>query len=178
MNTFLSKKRNSLRKGFTLLEVIVVIAIIAILAALSVAGYDLIREKTRDNKAKVLIDGLANALENYNIDHNGYPDGDGRESSSIDLYKALYGDFDLDGVSDKGNTVYFHKLDPELTGAKMNVSRDKGYLIIDPWENPIYYRSPGEVNPSSDFDLWSLGPDEKGGPGGSDKYRHDDLDNF
>lgn len=160
------------------MEIIIVIAIIAVLAAMTIAGLDLIRDKSNRNRTQVLVEGITNALEAYKFDNNEFPDGDGSKTSSKNLYQALYGDYDTDGVTDENEPVYFSLFNPEAKGNKRNVSKDDGYTIIDAWQNPLYYQSPGQMNPSSDFDLWSLGPDGKGGPKGVKKERQDDLDNF
>lgn len=161
--------------AFTLMEVLIVIAIIAALAALTIAGLGIARKQANDNRTKVLIEGLDNALENYKLDNGEVPDGDGARSSSIELYQALYADEDLDGVSDEGETIYYDLLDPNAKGNKLNISKEDGYIIVDAWKNPIYYRSPGEINP--DFDIWSLGENEKGGPNAIDDS-DDDHSNY
>ena len=53
-------------------------------------------------------------------------------------------------------------------------------MIVDAWKNALRYRynDPDQINPESDFDLWSLGPDGKGHPGGSDEETADDIKNW
>ena len=72
---------------------------------------------------------------------------------------------------------------------------DGGYVIVDAWKEEggtqrqeLYYRhdpdadptieEQDKMNPASDFDLWSLGPDGEGGPTGTKEQRADDLDNW
>ena len=81
------------------------------------------------------------------------------------------------GTSDSENKVYLAVLDPELKGNKSNVDPET-YTILDAWGTELQYRSPGEMNPADDFDLWSLGPDGKGGPTGTEKQRLDDIKNY
>lgn len=55
----------STRKGFTLLELLVVISIIAILITFGVSSYSTAQKKTRDSKRKTDMRDLQSALEQY-----------------------------------------------------------------------------------------------------------------
>lgn len=158
------------------MELLVVMAIIATLAAMTIAGLGIVKEKVKDKRTDVLINGLDNALEAYQLDNNEIPDGDGSLQSSIELYRVLYADYDLDGISDAGEEVYYEKLDANAKGGNLNVSREDGYIIIDAWQQPLHYQSPGEQNP--DFDIWSFGPNNEGGPNTSPSANGDDIDNY
>ncbi len=171
-----SPHRNKTAAAFTLIELLVVIAIIGALSALVIAGLGTVRKQVDEKRTQVLIGGIENALESYKLDNNQIPDGDGSFTSSKELYQALHGDYDLDGDTDDSETVYFDKLDPYAKGKNLNVSIKEGYVIVDSWGHPLYYRSPGEMNP--DFDIWSLGPNNAGGPNSSDEFSHDDIDNY
>lgn len=175
MKTFSSKRINA-ASGFTMTEILVVMAIIAVLAAMTIAGLDAVNQKTNEKRTTVLLGGLENALEAYKLDNGEFPEGDGSRSSSIEVYKALHADYDLDGRSDKSETIYFDKLDPYAKGKKLNVLRKDGFIIVDAWQNPFYYQSPGNENP--DFDLWSLGADEAGGPNSASDETKDDITNY
>lgn len=168
--------KNSTSSGFSLIEVLVVISIIAVLTAITIAGLGTVKKKSNDKRTLVLIHSIENALEAYNLDNNEFPDGDGSITSSNELYQTLYGDYDNDGISDQGEEIYCEQLDPNLKPKKNNISKTDGFIIIDAWQNPIYYKSPGDMNP--DFDIWSLGPDNKGGPNSSSDFGLDDIDNY
>ncbi len=129
------------RKGFTLIEIMVVIVILALLAAL--VGPKLMG-RTDDAKitdARVQIKNIETALKLYKLDNGNYP-------STEQGLGALVAKPTV-GVIPKGY-------------------KDGGYLESkkipkDPWGNDYLYVSPGE---HGDYDLFSYGFDgAKGGEG-------------
>lgn len=60
------------RKGFTLLELLVVISIISILLALGVVAYSTAQRKGRDAKRRADIKSLQSGFEQYYAEYNGY----------------------------------------------------------------------------------------------------------
>lgn len=65
------------KKGFTLIELIVVIAIIGLLSTLAVVALGSARTKARDSKRLADLKQLQTALELYYTDQNAYPAGNG-----------------------------------------------------------------------------------------------------
>ncbi len=60
--------------GFTLVELLVVVTIIGILIAIAVPNYAKIKNKARDTQVRAGISVIVNALENYQMNHDGlYP---------------------------------------------------------------------------------------------------------
>jgi prepilin-type N-terminal cleavage/methylation domain-containing protein len=179
--------------AFTLIELMVVIAIILVLATMTVVGLGWYKRKAAEGKTTVLVSSIARGLEEYRLDNGFFPHANGGNGSTEQVYIALYGDGNLvidgttgnvtigagpTGTPDSENKVYLSILDPDLKGNKLNVDPST-YTILDAWGTELQYRSPGEMNPADDFDLWSLGPDGKGGPNtGTEKQRLDDIKNY
>jgi len=129
------------RRGFTLIEIMVVIVILALLAAL--VGPKIIG-RSDDAKladAKVQIRNLETALKLYKLDNGNYP------------------------TTEQGMQALLAK---PTTGLIPKNYRQEGYLEskklpTDPWGGDYIYLSPGE---HGDYDLCSLGSDGvKGGEG-------------
>ena len=64
------------RKGFTLIELMIVIAIIIILAAIAIPNYLRMTNRAKVSAIESDLKSLATALEAYNTDWAGYPTGD------------------------------------------------------------------------------------------------------
>lgn len=128
------------RKGFTLIEIMVVVVILGILAAIVVPRLLERPEEARVVKAKTDIKGLEEALGLFKLDNGFYP------------------------TTEQGLQALETK--PE-TGRIPSKYPDDGYLKkipTDPWGNDYVYLSPGI---HGNFDLISYGAD--GEPGGEDK---------
>lgn len=84
-------KKFSARKGFTLVELMIVIAIIGILAAVlypSLMGY---LERTRDTNRQQAMNQVGTALGTYFADMNAYPSPTGTTKCLDDIKGALEG---------------------------------------------------------------------------------------
>lgn len=66
--------RGQARRGFTIVELLIVIVVIAILASISVVAYNGIQQRTNDAKRISDISKMVEALELYKIDNGEYPD--------------------------------------------------------------------------------------------------------
>ncbi len=62
-----------MKKGFTLIELMVVIAVIAILSTIALIGLRAAQDAAKDTKKVASITGLQNALERYYGDYGSYP---------------------------------------------------------------------------------------------------------
>jgi type II secretory pathway pseudopilin PulG len=195
------RRKGALPPAFTLIEILVVIAIIMVLAAMSLSGYDYVKRKEAVSRTTVFVKNLGNALEQYRSDNGAFPEGDGIADSTKDVYASLYGDFDGDGVSDDDAQVYLSILSPDIQGKSKKVRKSgDGYVLVDAWRSKdddnlyqeLFYRhnptedpsspDPAKMNPPTDFDLWSFGPDGEGGPpdapGSTKENRIDDINNW
>lgn len=183
------------RRGFTLVEMLVVVAIIVILAGLTMGGLSFMTRNQATQKCKAQIGMLSSALEEYKMDFGRYPvandTGATADTGANVLYKALYWDSDNDssGVgSDTDQRIYLVELDPLSTkqGWRSAATASAANTIFDPWGANYRYRSgvnaTGVVNndcKNPDFDLWSIGPDGKAGnAAGTDKEAQDNITNW
>ena len=69
----LSKMKN--RKGFTLIELMIVVAIIGILAAIAIPQFASYRQRAQDSAAKSALKNLATAQEDYYAQNDTYATG-------------------------------------------------------------------------------------------------------
>jgi len=128
---------NTKQRGFTLIEVMVVVVILGILAAIIVPKVMDRPDQARITKAKLDIQGIENALQNYKLDNFHYPS------------------------TDQGLEALVQK---PSGSPEAKHWRQGGYLQRmpkDPWGHPYQYLSPGA---HGDVDITSLGAD--GRPGG------------
>ena len=70
----------ALRRGFTIVELLIVIVVIAILAAISIVAYTGIQQRARDAQRANDIATITKALELYYIDHGRFPTASGSNS--------------------------------------------------------------------------------------------------
>lgn len=168
--------------GFSLMELIVVVAIIVVLAGLTIGAIGLVNRKTAEKTAKLQVELIANAIQNYDSDNRSYPpnpDPMGEKGDEV-LYKYLY--YDGFEARDTGGVVYMPEFDPEnnaKSGQKWMQGLGAQARIVDPWGNFYRYRSgdsPGAQNP--DFDIWSMGADGKTNADPKHKDCNDDIKNF
>jgi general secretion pathway protein G len=130
------------RKGFTLIELMVVIIILGVLAGLVLPRFMGRTEEAKRTKAKLQIENLESALKLYKLDNGTYP----TTQQGLDALVKL-----------------------PTVGTIPKSWREGGYLEkpqipLDPWGRPYVYLSPGMKN--KDFDLKALGADgEEGGEG-------------
>lgn len=131
------------RRGFTLIEIIVVIAVIAILASLVAPNVFRHVDTAKDATARAQIEMLGAALDAYRLDNGRYPS---TQQGLAALQAAPVGE----PRPRSWRGPYLRKDVP-----------------LDPWGAAYVYRSPGEVNPNG-FDLLSYGADGRPGGEGDD----------
>ncbi|MHC4444167.1 MAG: type II secretion system major pseudopilin GspG [Planctomycetota bacterium] len=133
------KKRNRRRRGFTLLEVLLVVGIIALLAAFVVPSFIGTEKSAKIKLAKAMVDS------------------GGTLATQLELYRMAMGKFpeELTGLTEKPDDDE----EAEKWGGPYITDPNK---LKDPWGNELQYKFPGEVNEGG-YDLWSWGPDEEDG---------------
>ena len=127
------------RKGFTLLELVVVIIVLGLLVGL--VGPQIFGRlgEAKSTTAKTQIEMIGVALDNYRLDNGSYP----TTSQGLEALRTKPA-----GASN-WRGPYLRKPVP-----------------LDPWKRAYIYRSPGQKS-SDGYDLMSYGRD--GQPGGTDE---------
>ncbi len=77
-----------MKKGFSLMELLVAISIIAILTAVGVVSYGSINKRSRDVRRKSDLEQIRSALELYRADNGFYPAACGASWSDISCLKT------------------------------------------------------------------------------------------
>jgi len=132
--------RNSLRRGFTLLEILVVIAIIGLLAGITIANVGGLFGSSQTSIAKIFVtQSIKTSLLSYRLQMGDYP-------STEEGLQALF--TAPPGKADRWHGPY--------------VAEGTKYPILDPWTEPYQYRYPG-VHNKGGYDIWSKGPDKQDG---------------
>ena len=137
------------RRGFTLIELMVVIVILGILAGLIIPRIMGRPDEARQTKARIMIEGIETALKLYRLDNGFYP-------TTEQGLRAL---------------VEASTIQPVPRNWREGGYLEKGKVPKDPWGNDFVYLSPGT---QGELDLISYGAD--GQPGGEGKNK--DITNW
>jgi general secretion pathway protein G len=122
------------RRGFTLMEVLLVLAILVILGATAVGVFSGIQRSSNINTAQIQVDAIDSASERYNVTVGTYP------NSIEDLYTMPQG------------------VNPgKWAGPYLED------VPLDPWQNNYDFVNPGQQNTVGKPDIWSYGPDGQSG---------------
>lgn len=125
------------RRGFTLIEVMVVLVILGVLAALIVPNVLDRADDARVTAARTDINGLMQSLKLYKLDNQRYP------------------------TAEQGLDALVRK--PTATPVPSNWKPYLDKLPADPWGKPYQYLNPGV---KGEIDVFSLGADgQPGGEG-------------
>lgn len=133
------RKHHSPRRGFTLIELMIVVVILGLLATTIMPKILSKPDKARVAKAKLEIRQIMTALALFKTENGRFPTtSEGLAALVTNPNPSGLPDYDPDGYLDK--------------------------VPLDPWKNNYVYISPGVS--SKDFDLVSYGRDgENGGTG-------------
>ncbi|NOX96976.1 MAG: prepilin-type N-terminal cleavage/methylation domain-containing protein [Nitrospirae bacterium] len=118
-----------LKKGFTLVELLVALAIITILSAVVLPALHRARDEARKAEAISELRALDSGIRMFEMDYGAYP-----PSGNANLIASLQAG------------SYVNKIDEG--------DLKKG-VMFDPWKHSYVYLNPGIINPKS-YDLYSL----------------------
>ncbi|NIM40847.1 MAG: type II secretion system major pseudopilin GspG [Hydrogenophaga sp.] len=130
--------RRALRRGFTLIELMVVLVIIGVLAALIVPNVLDRTDDARVTAARTDVNNLMQALKLYRLDNQRYPS------------------------TEQGLGALVNK--PTVGAIPPNWRRYLDKLPNDPWGRPYQYLNPGV---HGEIDVLSLGADGQAGGEGA-----------
>lgn len=134
----------SMRRGFTLIEVLVAVTIVAVLVSIGVVSYGSVNKRSRDAKRKGDAEQLRSALEMYRADIGYYPNtGSGSWADASGLSTVLVATYLPAIPSDPKTTqVYRYKATNPSGGNYL------GYCIssLIESENPDDTCTPDTVN--------------------------------
>jgi general secretion pathway protein G len=125
------------RRGFTLLEVLMVIVILGVLIALIAPSFMGAGEQARKDLTKASIEGLAKQVELFRMHCQRYP-------TTEEGLAALMTKPGSEDIAEKWAGPYLQK--PAKDG----------------WNKDLRYAAPGRMNEAT-FDIWSDGPDGREG---------------
>lgn len=141
------------RRGFTLIEVLLVIAIIGVLAGVFIFAIGGTQERANKDAARLLVKQVCGALERYKLHIGHYPT---EEEGGLDALRKRP-DFNDDTMAEKWAGPY---LETEPT---------------DAWNNTLNYTptEPGsEEARTVPYKVWSSGPNGQDDNGADDDIRN------
>lgn len=122
------------RRGFTLMEVLLVLVILAILGSLAALSYEAIRRRANNKAAESQIGLFETPIQMYQMAIGGFP------TTAQGLEALRTAPADLPNPA-KWDGPFLNKPIP-----------------LDPWSHSYQYVSPGTHNPDG-YDVWSWGAD-------------------
>ncbi len=126
------------RRGFTLMEVLLVLVILVILASLAVTTYSGIQDRALKDAAKAKVGILVGQIDTYQLHMRSFPGN-------------------LQDLINKPNDA---RAAEKWAGPYLKESN----ALLDPWDNEFRFAAPGKHN-SDSYDVWSTGPDGQDGTG-------------
>ena len=149
-------RTGTVRRCFTLVELMTVIAILGILVGLVVGGVAVASRKSAEAKIKAQMAMIEITFGNYQRQLGYYP----QQATAGPVTRAF-----LEGL----NTAYLASANkPLLDLSQFQFKEISGTIYwVDVWENPFQYQCPGTHNAQT-YDLWSYGKDGPSGTTGDD----------
>lgn len=133
------------KRGLTLVEVLVVMAIIVLITAVSLPVYNKIRLRAMVVKTRTVIASIEAALSVYGSDFGDYPSSGGVSGSRV-LAELLQGPVN----SGRWRGPYMRFKQEDIDGDKN---------ILDAWKRPLFYVYPQNVYDNVPYLIFSAGYD-------------------
>jgi general secretion pathway protein G len=165
------------RRGFSLIELLIVLAILVLLATLVVPKLLGSRDQANIDATKTQISLFKSTLELYSLSMSGYPTTEQGLKALVERPSSDPGEGDEFGDEFGGEDEFGDDEDlDDLLGDEDEMDEDGGsgansnwkgpYLNTeklpkDPWGTAYRYEFPGQNNKLGEPDIWSLGPDRK-----------------
>lgn len=136
----MSRRDRNRRRGFTLIELIIVVSVLAFLTGIAVVGYPAIRRGLDNDATAALIRNTESAVKFYHANLNRYP------------------------TTEEGLQVLIDKPEDEALAEKWSGPYlEKREIPKDPWGNELKYERVDEADAGQPFRIWSVGPDGQDG---------------
>ena len=153
---------HSKKKGFTIVELLIVVVVIGILASIVTVAYSGITQSARDSKRQADMKSIESALELYHIDNGGYPtcanvtyvpgaalNGCFMDSIAPSLVPQYMASLPMDPIN-SGNDRYRYAVGYKKTSATgFNGSQTDNFItgmkletvstLVAGWTSPAYY---------------------------------------
>jgi prepilin-type N-terminal cleavage/methylation domain-containing protein len=170
------------RKGFTLIEMLIVVSVIAILAALLLPTISAVRLSAKKKATRLLVEGIVAGLKRYYTDFDEYPPSSLAKPGGVpyepgSIYKYLCGDKGQGLIKTEAGKK--QHIDPYVVIPPENIRRDSNIVYVtDSWGKDIQYANckaftdnakagtpdyvavpTNETHNPNGVDVWSYGPD-------------------
>lgn len=151
------------RRGFTLVEMLVVIAVIVALAATAIPLLSSQRTRHQIASTEVLLRAVSSAIEGYGSSSFTWVTGSPPQQQ---FHSRALWDLDRDGLLDgdpehlpgsfpPGYAGFVAMAQPQLGAADVDEQRQ----VVDPWGRVLRIAHASRAYAGADFGIWSLGPD-------------------